>query len=138
MALAAENDLVYSVLLSANWLETNLRDLLKSHDITVQQYQVLKLVQDSDELVNHTYLKRNVVEKDADISRLLTRLEQMKLITKSSVSGDKRQSKIRLSKRGNDLMDKLNDIPGKMMLVFDGLDEDEQVQLKGLLNKMLY
>lgn len=128
-------ELVYLILYSANWLDANLRDLLKPHHITVQQYQVLKLIHDSEELVNHTHLKRNVVEKDADISRLVGRLAQLNLINKSAVKGDKRQHRLRLSKKGQDLMEQLSLIPERVDQLFDHLDASEKEQLVYLLSK---
>jgi|GEM_PF-6607348 len=128
-------DLIYEILYSANWLEGNIRDLLKPHGITVQQYHILKIIDDSDELVNHTVLKKKVIEKDADISRMVNRLLNLNLITKSAVSGDKRQSRLRLSKKGQGLMDNLSEIPFKTNRLFDHLTEEEMDQMKALLHK---
>jgi DNA-binding MarR family transcriptional regulator len=129
----ANQDLVYQILFTANWLESNLRDLLKPYGLTVRQYQVLKLIHESEGTVNHTMLKRAVVEKDADISRLVNRLVQMKLITKSAVAGDKRQNRLRLSVRGQELMTDLSAMPVKIDRLFDHLAEDDQESLTEML-----
>lgn len=131
----SKEDLVYQILFSANWLESNLRDLLKAHGITVQQYQVLKLIHESEEMVNHTRLKKAVVQRDADISRLVNRLVQMKLINKSAVAGDKRQNRLRLSRRGQELIQNLESLPGKLDRLFEHLSAEESQTLTNLLEK---
>jgi DNA-binding MarR family transcriptional regulator len=128
-------ELVYQILLTANWLDGNLRDLLKQYGITVQQYHVLKLIQDSTDTINHTKIKKAVIEKDADISRLINRLAQLNYINKSSVAGDKRQNKLRLSSKGVELMNLLQGIPQKTQNLFDNLEQNEAEQLINLLEK---
>jgi DNA-binding MarR family transcriptional regulator len=135
MNLDENKELVYQIFLTANWLDGNLRDLLKRHGITVQQYHVLSFIHTSEVQVNHTIIKKAVAQKDADISRLVNRLIHLKLINKSAVVGDKRQNRLRLSAKGVELMNVLQDIPQKIHNLFDHLDQDDTQDLIQLLKK---
>jgi len=118
-------------------LNAHLRESLKKYGITYQQYNVLQVIpQSKSGIVSNQYIKDRMVQKDADISRLLVRLVSGGLILKTPKKTDKRQSEIQLSERGKEL---LKEIETEIHLVdhfFYALSKKEAKLFNALLNKI--
>lgn len=118
-------------------LNAHLKAFFAQYGVTAQQFNVIRLIRESDlESVSNGYLKERLVEKDADISRLLIRLVEQGLIEKDLKPQDKRQSQIRLSEKGLELY---NIIVGDLHFAdrfFYGLSRKEVKTLNTLLDKL--
>lgn len=92
---------------TVNWLNQQMRSIYSDLQITYQQAQVLKIIGSSADAVNIETIKAKVTEKDADMSRMIQRLLQMKLITKRIKRTDRRQSEILLNETGRKLLEQI-------------------------------
>ena len=80
------------------------RPVLSEHDVTEQQWRVLRALADADgaltvgDLADHTFLL------GPSLSRMLVTLDERGLITRSTDQGDGRRSKITISSSGRSLV----------------------------------
>jgi DNA-binding MarR family transcriptional regulator len=107
-----------ALLLTAEAVRGAYHDLLAAQgDLTLQQYNVLRILRGAgpDGLPTLAIADR-MVERAPGITRMIDRLERKRLVTRTRTTADRRQVLCRITRRGLDLLARL-DAP------VDGLDE---------------
>lgn len=130
---------VIALLLAAEVLRWRVAQLVEAHgELTFQQYNVLRILRGAGEAGLPTLeIAVRMIEHTPGITRLLERLEEKHLVTRSRSGADKRQVLCRITARGRKLVDELD---GPV----DDLDEDslaclskgELATLTDLLNRV--
>ncbi len=105
--LDAGLDAMLNLFVSAKIIESDFEVLLKPFGITRRQYNVLRILKGvypgghpRDEIASR------VLEQSPDITRILDRLENQKLITRVQGENDKRESLTKITQKGIALVDK--------------------------------
>ena len=128
--------LLFNFHLASSNINQHIRDCFRDAEITYQQYLVLKIIDSADDVVNNSYIKARVIDKDSDVSRLIKRLLDLNLITKSINATDKRHSEIRLSNDGQNALQQIEERIHAVDEVFYNLSSKEVKQLNELLDKV--
>lgn len=84
----------------------NFRPLMREHDITEQQWRVIRALYGLDGL-EATALAQKTMLLMPSLTRILKTLEEQKLVRRFAVEGDNRRKLIRLAARGRDLYQKM-------------------------------
>lgn len=111
------------------------RPILREHDITEQQWRVVRALNGSDGL-EATALAAETMLLMPSLTRILRSLEEQKLIRRFSVQGDNRRKIIQLAERGRILYQKMAPIseaeyqkiedqigPKKLALLYELLED---------------
>ncbi|MBN6188830.1 MarR family transcriptional regulator [Aneurinibacillus sp. BA2021] len=101
---------------------------LKNHDITPEQWTVIKRLADQDG-ISQKELSRNVDKDQATLTRILDILERKELIQKQMNKEDRRSFLIYLTDRGRAIKEELYPLVEEMF---------EQVLLAGISEQDLY
>ena len=110
-----------------------IRPFLLAHDITEQQWRVLRVLEEAGPLEPTTLSERCVVLTPS-LTRILTALEKRDLISREKHVQDKRKQIIHLAPAGQDLIAK---IAPEAKKVYDELEEVfGKPQMINLLNKL--
>ena len=118
-------------------INSHIRDSFKGTGVTYQQYLALKIIAQADgDVVNNSYIKRRMLDKDSDVSRLVQRLTDMKLVSKSIRATDKRHAEIRLTTSGLEKYQEIEDRIHQVDEVFFNLSSKEVKTLNDLLDKI--
>ncbi|MGJ3233538.1 MarR family winged helix-turn-helix transcriptional regulator [Marivirga sp.] len=129
----------FSILLSCQQkLSYNISRELKAFDITRQQYEVLKILNEQpDKPMNLNKVKSHLRENVPDISRIVKRLVDKRLINRARQSDDKRNSSISINKFGIDLLAKIEPVINDKMDEFFGvLNNTEIEELSRIISKV--
>jgi DNA-binding MarR family transcriptional regulator len=128
---------VVNLIYTYGWITNLLRLKLNKHSITLQQYNVLRILRGqypNPATVN--ILKDRMLDKMSDASRIVERLVQKDLVKRCVSNKDRRAVDILISQKGLDILQKLdNEISLKDMLS-NNLSDEEAIALSGLLDKM--
>jgi DNA-binding MarR family transcriptional regulator len=123
--------------LCQNDLQAHLKECLKPHKLTFQQYNVLRIIdQAKKDNVTNLYIKERLVERDADVSRLVVRMAQAGLLNKLIDITDKRKSKISISDEGLAKFEAVNKDIQNVDRFFYNLGKKEAKTLNSLLDKL--
>ncbi len=128
--------LLFNFQLANSNVNNHIRDCFRDSTVTYQQYLVLKIVYLADDAVNNSYIKERILDKDSDVSRLLKRLQDLKLVRKSINSSDKRHSEIRLTDEGAQVYKEIELKIHTVDEAFFNLSGKEVKILNGLLDKI--
>jgi len=126
-----------NVLYTAWWLKTLISRELKGLGLTHEQFNVLRILKGKhpDQMCVRD-IARRMIEKNSNVPRIIDRLEIKKLVNRSTSSIDKRETVIRLTDDGIDILEIANK---KVKELFDEaveINEEDATQLNELLEKM--
>ena len=85
---------------------SHFRPIMRDHDITEQQWRVIRALYDTDGL-EATALAEKTMLLMPSLTRILKALEEQKLVKRLSVQGDNRKKRICLAERGHSLHAKM-------------------------------
>ena len=126
-----------NILYTHNFLINKINHFFKDHQITRQQYNVLRILR--GQLPNPAtinLLKDRMLDKMSDASRIVERLRNKQLITREINFADKRSVSLRISKKGLDLLNKTDADVQKFDELLKALDSKEIKLLNKLLDKI--
>lgn len=128
---------IVNVLFTFNWCNDKLKHTVQPYDITTQQFNILRILRGqfpNPSTIN--LLKARMLDKMSDASRIVDRLVQKELVLKESNADDKRAVDILISKKGLELLEKMDAEISISSIISANLTEDEAEQLNALLDKM--
>jgi DNA-binding MarR family transcriptional regulator len=109
LAHARQQEAVVSILRTANYLRTFCSPIFDLHNITPQQYNVLRILRGAGlEGLPTLEIAERMIEHAPGITRLLDRLEAKKLVRRERPSGNRRQVLCYVTKTGLDLVRELD------------------------------
>jgi DNA-binding MarR family transcriptional regulator len=96
---------------TANLLTDNFERMLKPYAITGTQYNVLRILRgaEPDGLCRNEVSGR-LLNRMPDATRLLDRMEEAGLVTRTRSTEDRRLVKTQITKKGRDLVDSLDEV----------------------------
>lgn len=126
-----------NLIYTSNQLADRLREVFEEHDITNQQFNVLRILRGAGpKPLFCNQIKEVMLDKNPDITRLCNRLEDKGLVTRSFNESNRRQVNVTITPKGLELLTSLDPVVEKHMRALTGLSEQEAEQLCTLLDKM--
>ncbi|AMC12079.1 MarR family transcriptional regulator [Lutibacter profundi] len=93
---------------TANWLDTIGNELLKPFKISVQQYNILRILRGAEEAITVSTIKKRMIQKSPNATRLMDKLCAKKLIERTRCENDRRIVYVKISDKGLKLLSKIN------------------------------
>lgn len=127
-----------NVLYTYHWLKDQMSEALRPYKITMQQYNVLRILRGSHpQGMAAARIRERLLDKTSDVSRLLDRLIVNNLVERQASKEDKRITEIYLTLRGLEILGQIRSVDKlhKEQLPKTLNDEDAQL-LSALLDKM--
>jgi DNA-binding MarR family transcriptional regulator len=104
-----EDRLFVAILKSADSLSQEAEQLIKSHDLTMAQYNVLRILRGAEPLgMLCRGISERMISRDPDMTRLLDRMEKRGLITRERQKDDRRVIMTRITGDGLTFLKKLD------------------------------
>lgn len=121
---------------SSSWLASRQNKLLKPLDLTIQQFNILRILRGCNgKLVNQKYIKERMIDHSSDISRLINKLYKKNFIKTQAQEKDRRNKAILLTELGSDILNQADQL---MEQIRDQIviEESKLVQLNTILNEI--
>lgn len=129
--------LAVNILYTHGWLINKFSRLLKHEQLTLSQYNVLRILRGQHpESLTINLLKERMLDKTPDVSRLVDRIIEKKLIERSSCNEDRRRVNIIITSKGLELLKKLDYIDDEFKVLFQNLKKKEVVDINNYLDKL--
>ncbi len=129
--------LTVNIIYTYNWMLPLLRSATQPYNITLQQYNILRILRGQHPRPSSLVLLRErMLDKQSDVSRLIDRLLVKNLVERTPCTEDRRKMDIRITDDGLNL---LQDIDAKLLRVDDFLSRitpEEATQLNDLLDDL--
>ncbi|EHQ29031.1 MarR family winged helix-turn-helix transcriptional regulator [Mucilaginibacter paludis] len=126
-----------NILFTYGWLGNLMRGQFEKHNITQQQFNVLRILRGQyPKPATVNLLKERMIDKMSDASRIVDRLVQKQLVTRCTNNKDRRAVDIRISDQGLEILSKMDSEYKAKDYFRPNLTEEEARQLSALLDKM--
>ena len=126
-------NLVYT----AGWLQLRQACAFKPFGLTLPQFNILRILRGQHPLpATVALLIDRMLDKTSNASRIVDRLEEKKLVTRTVCPANRRAVDIRITQAGLDLLDRIEEAGILDTKDSSPLSEQEVRQLNALLDKM--
>ncbi len=121
-----------------NQLNYSQQSFFKTYDITVQQFNVLRILRGQYPAVcNLSLIKERMLDKMSDVSRIIERLRLAGYLERSLSEKSRREVEIKISKSGLKLLSKIDGEIESIELPMKQLTIKEAKELIKLLEKLI-
>ena len=129
--------LAVNILYTSHWLTNLYSAALKPHNLTIQQFNILRILRGQyPKVVNLKLIKERMLDKMSDVSRLVERLREKGLVDRKTCPSDRRNIDICITEKGIDILSELNEDIKEINQLFSTLNEEEVETLNKLLDKL--
>jgi len=125
-----------NIIYTANWLNEKMSQILATEDITQQQYNILRILRGSECPLSTLKIRERMLDKMSDTSRIVDRLIVKGLVEKTACLKDKRLVDITATKKGLQLLEKLDALNEQIDSILKGVSEKEATTMNQILDKL--
>ena len=125
-----------NIIYTANWLNEKIGQILATEDITQQQYNILRILRGSECPLSTLKIRERMLDKMSDTSRIVDRLIVKGLVEKTACIKDKRLVDITVTKKGLQLLEKLDALNEQIDSILNGVSEKEAHTINQILDKL--
>lgn len=127
-----------NLIYTAKQLSYEFYQSLKKHEITEQQYNVLRILRGfrSEAPLSIGFIKERMLDRDSDVSRIVDRLYEKGYVTRTENPNDRRQKSVEITREGLALLDQMYSCELKADTLLSNLTPDEVNELNRLLDKI--
>lgn len=125
-----------NLIFTHNWLSTKMKSFFKPHDITMQQYNVLKILKGANGPLSTSDIRSRMVQKMADTSRLVERLSAKGWVSRVACCIDKRLVDVTISQEGLDYLEELDGLDKHVKNIYNNLSPEDAFTLNNILDKI--
>jgi DNA-binding MarR family transcriptional regulator len=125
-----------NILYTYNWVNALLKTELDKHQITNQQFNILRILRGQfPNPCTINILKERMLDKMSDASRIVDRLVQKELVTRSVNKKDRRAVDILINDKGLSLLDNIHLETAMTNNLAKNISEEDCALLSNLLDK---
>lgn len=137
-AFASEHEkLQVNIFYTYFWLKEQMSILLKPHGITLQQYNVLRILRGQfPNGITTSDIRSRMLDKMSDASRLVDRLASRDLVLKKTNNADKRLVCVTITDAGLHLLENVDNALKKMGQATKKLSKSEAEMMNAWLDKI--
>jgi Transcriptional regulators len=128
---------VVNIIYTNNWLLSSQTSYLKKYNVTVQQYNILRILRGQfPNPATIKTIKDRMLDKMSDASRIVEKLRVKGLVERKICPNDRRNVDVVINKKGLNLLSELDKINIESDKQMTNLTDAELKQLNDLLDKL--
>lgn len=127
---------IINLIYTYNWTTEQLRHLFDKENLTMQQFNILRILRGSDVPLSTLQIRERMLDKMSDTSRIVDRLILKDLTKKITCKRDKRLVDVTITDKGKKLLQKLDKYEPDIEATVKSLSEEEAKTLNYLLDKI--
>lgn len=129
--------LAVNLIYSYNWLINFHESVFKEHDITIQQYNVLRILRgQKNNPASIKLIKERMLDKMSDASRIVEKLRQKKLLERKICPSDRRNVEVKINENGLALLQSIDERENEFESFLSNLTMEEAETINLLLDKL--
>ncbi len=132
--------IVINLLYTENWIMDKINIELKAFDISLQQFNVLRILKGQKEKpANLSTIQKRMVTKMSNTTRLVDKLINKGYVKRAICESNRRKVEITITEQGKKFLDKVSPIMDEFEnSVTSNFSKEDLIQLNELLNKLRY
>ena len=125
-----------NIIFTSNWILERSKKFLENEDITHQQYNILRILNNSDTPLSTLKIREHMLDKMSDTSRIVERLLKKNLVNKQVCLTDKRLVDVTISGKGVQLLQRLDKKTNDLDSIISNLTSEDMDKINQLLDKI--
>ena len=126
-----------NLIFTFNWLRTYQENVFKPKGITMQQFNILRILRGQyPNTANIKLIRERMLDRMSDCSRIVEKLRRKGLIERTICPKDRRHVDVIINKNGLELLSKLDSVSEEVDKYLSRLNEEEITRLNELLDKL--
>ena len=126
-----------NVLYTAYWLKDNFCTALKKEEITLEQFNVLRILNGMHpQQMCVKDIGSRIIEKSSNVPRIIDKLVEKKLAKRTPSKEDKRETLVSLTEKGASVLSRASELVEQVTYELTGIDEAQSKNLNDLLEHM--
>lgn len=126
-----------NIIYTAYWFKTHLNSVMKTYGITVEQFNVLRIIKGKHpEAICVKEIGNRMLEKSSNVPRIIDRLLLKHLVKRTTSKQDKRETLITLTEKGMEQLSIISKAVNEKTEAILDISNEEAKQLHELLEKM--
>lgn len=131
-----EERLIINLVYTSSWLTSEQSRYFKQFGISVQQYNVLRILRGQQpKPASVSLIQERMLDKMSNASRLIEKLKLKKLVKRSECPSDRRQVDVVITEEGLKLLADMDKMDAHMNEICKSLTQTEMQELNKLLDK---
>ena len=132
-----QQKLMLNLIYTTNWVNAKHDSFFKDSEITIQQYNVLRILRGQHpNPCSIKLIKERMLDRMSDASRIVDKLNLKKLVVRSECPNDRRSVDIVITDKGLEILKALDYIDTTSEQLFKSLSPTEISTLNDLLDKL--
>jgi MarR family transcriptional regulator, 2-MHQ and catechol-resistance regulon repressor len=126
-----------NILYTYGWALERIKNILATHDITHQQFNILRILRGSyPNPLSTLQIRERMLDKMSDTSRIVDRLILKGLAQKTVSAKDHRLVDVLITEKGQAILKEIDEGPDLTLEVMHNVSEEEMEDLSHLLDKI--
>ncbi|RZJ31785.1 MAG: MarR family transcriptional regulator [Flavobacterium sp.] len=127
---------VLNVMYTQNVLAERFAELMKAHDLSGEQYNVLRILRGQKAAANMCTIQERMIAKNSNTTRLIDKLLLKELVTREVCPNNRRKMEVCITQKGLDLLSELDPkVDAHENFFTSHMSEAELNELNSLLEK---
>ena len=132
-----QQKLAINLLYTSNWMNNHYTRFFKDIDLTIQQYNVLRILRGQHpNYCTLKLIKERMLDRMSDASRIVDKLVSKKLMIRSECPNDRRSVNLIISDKGLELLKQLDFIDEATQDLFKNISTKQVEELNDLLDDL--
>lgn len=128
---------ILNIFFTAGWLGCQQTRLFKEHDLSPQQFNVLRILRgQKGKPITVNGIQERMLDKNSNASRLIDKLKEKKLVDRVVCETDRRQVDLIITEKGLSLLKVLDKEVEKHEDIYSTITEKEAEELSRILDKL--
>jgi DNA-binding MarR family transcriptional regulator len=125
---------IVNIIYTFNWLRDRMQEQFTCHDLTMQQYNILRILRGANQPISTLQIRERMLDKMSDTSRIVDRLIVKELVEKNVCERDKRLVDVFITEKGKTLLKKMDGHAEQLDKLMDNISEEDAGHLNYLLD----
>jgi DNA-binding MarR family transcriptional regulator len=125
-----------NLIFTYNWITEKLKSFFEKADLTMQQFNILRILRGSDKPLSTLEIRERMLDKMSDTSRMVDRLLLKGLAKKTTCKTDKRLVDVVITDKGKKVLEKLDKHQDELDGLLGNLSDAEAKTFNKLLDKI--
>nr|WP_109299279.1 MarR family transcriptional regulator [Aquimarina sp. AU474] len=136
--LPLSRKVIVNLMYTENWLMDKINSELKTHDISIQQFNVLRILKGQKGCpANLSTIQERMVSKMSNTTRLVDKLIQKNFVQRATCVSNRRKVEITITQEGNTFLETVSPLISAFEhKLTSSLSEEDMITLNELLNKL--
>jgi DNA-binding MarR family transcriptional regulator len=128
---------VVNLIFTYNWLYSHYSEFLKSFNLTIQQFNILRILRGQHpKPATIKLLKERMLDKMSDASRIVEKLKTKGFVERQICEKDRRTVDVYITDKGMELLENIDERNDKLDKIMSMLNAEEINMLNNLLDKL--